>query len=92
MGSRYSTIKADSGCEFAIHIQADGSMQVSGIHPYDETEYHWANKPYDDADWQIIRNGKRCACLPAAYSVLQVIEALLKADKAANLKPAKAIW
>lgn len=27
---------------FHVTERTDGKLQVSSIHPYDETEYHWA--------------------------------------------------
>ena len=30
--------------KFAVNTLADGTVQVTRISPYDETEYHWASK------------------------------------------------
>ncbi len=49
-----------NGCaplKFAMHTLADGTVQVTRISPYDETEYHWASKSPDRNHWRIIRNG-----------------------------------
>lgn len=43
--------------KFAVHILADGAVQITRISPYDETEYHWALKSPGRNHWRIIRNG-----------------------------------
>ena len=42
--------------KFAVHTLADGTVQVTRISPYDETEYHWASKSAGRAVWRIIRD------------------------------------
>lgn len=44
---RTFTIPRTNSCapfKFAVHILANGAVQVTRISPYDETEYHWASK------------------------------------------------
>ena len=43
---------------FAVHTLADGTVQVTRINPYDETEYHWALKSPGSNHWRIIRSGR----------------------------------
>ena len=43
--------------KFAVHTLADGTVQVTRISHYDETEYHWASKSPGHNHWRIIRNG-----------------------------------
>ena len=44
--------------KFVVHILADGTIQVTRVSPYDETEYHWASKSPGRNHWIIIRNGR----------------------------------
>lgn len=83
---------------FAVHESADGSLQVTRISPYDETEYHWAAKAANRNHWRIIREGRvvstispfiGCKADKAAepLSPEQVAYFLIKADQEANLEP-----
>ena len=38
--------------KFAVHTLSDGTVQVTRISPYDETEYHWASKSPDRNHWR----------------------------------------
>ena len=57
---RTFTIPRANGCapfEFAVHTLADGTVQITRISPYDESEHHWASKSPDRNHWRIIHNG-----------------------------------
>ena len=57
---RTFTVPRVNGCapfKFAVHTLADGTVQVTRISPFDETEFHWALKSPGRNHWRIIRNG-----------------------------------
>ena len=57
-----------NGCapfKFAVHTLADGTVQVTRISPYDETEYHWALKSPGRNHWRIIHNGRTVSTVGA---------------------------
>lgn len=87
--------------KFMVHEHEDGTVDVSSIHPYDETEYHWARKSPRSGMWRIIREGNTVSsvgtfigntsvCEP--LSPQQIAYFLIKADEDAQLKPRPAIW
>ena len=98
---RTFTIPRANGCtpfKFAVHILADGAVQVTRISPYDETEYHWALKSPGRNHWRIIRNGRTVStvgtfigCSPdEATETLtpeQIAYFLIEADMKAHLVP-----
>ena len=68
---RAITIPRANGCapfKFAVHTLADGTVQVTRISPYDETEYHWALKSSGRNHWRIIRNGHTVSTVGAFIS------------------------
>ena len=68
----------------------DDRLQVNSIHPYDETEYHWAYST-NGSTWRICRERRLVTTLgPSAPE--QVAEKLLELDHAAGLTPRRAIW
>jgi len=65
---RVFTIPRANGCtpfKFAVHTLSDGTVQVTRISPYDETEYHWALKSPGRNHWRIIRNGHTVSTVSA---------------------------
>ena len=65
---------------------------ISSIHPYDETEYHWARREPIKSDlrtWHIYRNGERVTTLFVSrhnlHEEITVAEKLLELDKKAKL-------
>ena len=98
---RTFTIPRANGCapfKFAVHILADGTLQVTRISPYDETEYHWALKSPGRNHWRIIRGGRTVStvgtfigCSPdeAAETLTpeQIAYFLIEADMKAHLEP-----
>ena len=65
---RTFTIPRANGCapfKFAVHTLADGTVHVTRISPYDETEYHWALKSPGRNHWRIIRNGRTVSIVGA---------------------------
>ena len=83
---------------FSVHTKADGTLQVTRISPYDETDYHWAMKSPDCRIWHIIRNGRIVSTIRAlkdsktgkslrAHTPEEVARFLIEADRKANLTP-----
>lgn len=90
--------KGRSPLKFAVHTSADGSVQVTRISPYDETEYHWASKSSDRKHWRIIRKGHTVSTISPfignkpseidePLSPEQIVYFLIKADTDAHLEP-----
>lgn len=84
--------------KFAAHTLADGTVQVTRISPYDETEYRWALKSPGRSHWRIIRNGHSVSSIGAfiggkpdeaaePLSPEQVAYFLIEADLKAHLEP-----
>lgn len=84
--------------KFAVHILADGTVQVTRISPYDETEYHWASKSPGRNHWRIIRNGRTVTTVGAfiggkpdetaeSLSPEQIAYFLIEVDMKAHLEP-----
>ena len=84
--------------KFAVHTLADGTMQVTRISPYDETEYHWASKSPGRNHWRIIRNGRTVSTVGAfiggkpdavaePLTPEQIAYFLIEADMKAHLEP-----
>lgn len=69
--------------KFAVHILADGTIQVTRVSPYDETEYHWASKSPGRNHWRIIRNGHTVSTISAFIGG--------KPDESAGVMTAKAL-
>lgn len=97
---RTFTIPRTNSCapfKFAVHILADGTLQVTRISPYDETEYHWALKSPGRNHWRIIRGGRTVSTVGAfiggkpdetaePLSPEQIAHFLIKADMKAHLE------
>ena len=81
------------GTRFHLTDRGDGTLQVSSIHPYDETEYHWARQASKSC-WHICHCGHRVKTLQEHTGVTpeQVAHCLLAADREAGLTPRRAIW
>ena len=83
-------------------IQTDwrtGTPYIQSIHPYDETEYHWARRePLKGGSraWRVYRNGKRICSLWMTGTPLDEEEAvarkLLNLDAEAHLTRRGGIW
>ncbi len=98
---RAFTVPRVNGCvpfKFAVYTLADGTVQVTRISPYDETEYHWASKSPDRNHWRIIRNGCTVSTVGAfisgkpdesaePLSPEQIAYFLIEADMKAHLEP-----
>lgn len=82
---------------FGIHVDGD-KIQVSSIHPYDESEYHWAKSMDDGETYIIYINGKMVEMFDDTYGdqasggFNDIMAELVRLDKEANIKPKKAIW
>ncbi len=68
-----------------------GTPDICSIHPYDETEYHWARRSATGRSWFVFREGKR-VCTLGALTREQVAAELLKLDRQARLTPRGGIW
>lgn len=84
------------GTQFRVTETDNGLVMISSIHPYDETEYHWARQ-VSESTWHIIRNGRRVfppfECFLTGRDAQEQIEMLLlQADEDAHLRPTRAIW
>ena len=98
---RTFTVPRVNGCapfKFAVHTLADGTVQVTRISPYDETEFHWALKSPGRNHWRIIRNGCTVSTVGAfiggkpdevaePLSPEQIAYFLIEADMKAHLEP-----
>ena len=84
--------------KFAVHTLEDGTVQVTRISPYDETEYHWASKSPGRNHWRIIWNGHTVSTVGAfiggkpdetaePLSPEQIAYFLIEADMKAHLEP-----
>ena len=78
---------------FHVTDRGDGTLQVSSIHPYDETDYHWTYQASKSC-WHICRCGHRVKILREHTEVTpeQVAHCLTAADREAGLTPRRAIW
>ena len=98
---RIFTIPRANGCapfKFAVHILADGTLQVTRINSYDETEYHWALKSPGRNHWRIIHSGHTVSMVGTfssgkpdtdaePLSPEQIAYFLIEADLKAHLAP-----
>ena len=84
--------------KFAVHTLTDGTVQVTRISSYDETEYHWVSKSPGRNHWRIIRNGRTVSAVGAficgkpdkaaePLSPEQMAYFLNEADRKAHLEP-----
>ena len=76
---------------FHVTDRGDGTLQVSSIHPYDETNYHWARQGVTGHSWFVFREGKRVATL-GQLTKEQVAQELLNLDRQAHLHRRGGIW
>ena len=80
---------------FHVTDRGDGTLQVSSIHPYDETNYHWAQQASKSC-WHIYRTGgkRRVLCSIDGDEITPeaVAQYLLQLDREEQLKPRPAIW
>lgn len=73
---------------FSVSIDTRTNTEyIKSIHPYDETEYHWARKNPETKLWDIFRNGRRIGNLPADCKEKQVAEKLMWLDNINGLRP-----
>ena len=80
---------------FHLTARTDGLLQLASIHPYDETEYHWAIMR-TPTSWDVLRNGRRVTTLRhehgTTFETEEAAAQLLNLDAAAHLTPRRAIW
>jgi len=81
------------GTRFHVTDRGDGTLQVTSIHPYDETEYHWAHQA-SKYSWRIIREGRVVKTILEHTEITpeQIGHCLMRADLEAKLIPRTAIW
>lgn len=83
--------------EFGIHITGD-EIQVSSIHPYDESEYHWALSKDDGETYIIYRDGKMIEMFDGTEQdqdnggFNDIMAELIRLDKKANIRRTGGIW
>lgn len=76
---------------FSVSIDSrTNTPYIRSIHPYDETEYHWARQR-SSGNWDVFRSGKRMAML-SNMSFEDVAKKLLSMDRNANLCRTGGIW
>ena len=68
-----------------------GTLCIQSIHPYDETNYHWARQGVTGHSWFVFREGKRVATL-GQLTKEQVAQELLNLDQLAHLHRRGGIW
>jgi hypothetical protein len=68
-----------------------GTLCIQSIHPYDETNYHWARQGVTGHSWFVFREGKRVATL-GQLTKEQVAQELLNLDQQAHLHRRGGIW
>ena len=80
---------------FHVTDRGDDTLQVSGILPYDDTEYHWAQQASKSC-WHIYRTGGKrrvlCSIDGGEITPEAVAQYLLQLDREEQLKPRPAIW
>lgn len=80
---------------FHLTSREDGLLQLTSIHPYDDTEYHWAIMR-TPTSWDVLRNGRRVTTLRhehgTTFEAEEAAAQLLNLDAAAHLTPRRAIW
>ena len=54
---------------FHVTQRSDGTLQVSSLHPYDETNYHWAYQASKSC-WHICREGKKVSVVASMDRVM----------------------
>ena len=67
---------------------------IHSIHPYDETEYHWARQGVTGYSWFVFRAGNRIITLGGSTPLTreQVAQELLNLDRQAHLTRCGGIW
>ena len=68
-----------------------GTLCIQSIHPYDETNYHWARQGVTGHSWVVFREGKRVVTL-GQLTKEQVAQELLTLDRQAHLHRRGGIW
>lgn len=72
---------------FHVTDRGDGALQVSSIHPYDETDYHWAYQASKSC-WHICREGRKVSVVASMdgseITPETVAQFLLQADNDAR--------
>lgn len=83
------------GTRFHVTDRGDGTLQVTSIHPYDETEHHWALQA-TKSGWRIYRQGRKVSTVGSLtgseITPEQIAHWLLRADLEAKLTPRTAVW
>ena len=76
-----------------------GTPYITSIHPYDETEYHWARRQALKSslrEWRVYRNGKQVCTIWLEGTPLNeeetVARKLLNLDRQAHLTRTGGIW
>lgn len=75
--------------EFLLQKRPDGRLQLTSVHPYDATQYHWAVY-IGNGEWRVYRCGRYCMTIGSRFTPLspeQAAAKLLSFDRLENLEP-----
>ena len=79
--------------EFVAEMDSrTNTRYVHSIHPYDETEYHWARRSAETGHWIIYLNGRKKAVMSKVINEKEIAAILLDMDRQAGLKRTGGIW
>jgi len=78
-----------NGQTFILSDRSDGYFQIYPIHPYDETEYHWAKGKNET--WNIYRKGN-LKFRTNRMNYEEVAEKCLELDRKEGLERTGGIW
>ena len=67
-----------------------GTPYIYSIHPYDETEYHWARER-QDGSWNVYRNGKHISVV-GICTAIEIAKHLMEMDNKVGLHRTGGIW
>ena len=87
----YKIITVDRQRFFLAQDPRTGAPYIDSIHPYDETEYHWARQGAQGSCWFVFREGRRVGTL-GRLAPEAVAAELLNRDRAAGLTRTGGIW
>ena len=83
--------------KYSIHEGEKYGIGISSIHPYDETEYHWAHRKPNEIYWHVYLKRQVVCNLPpksgaTPLTVEEVARELERLDQQAHLHRTGGIW
>lgn len=91
--AKYFYVNNSKWPEFSSDIDSrTNTIYVHSIHPYDETDYHWARQSENGQKWNVYRSGRLVRNFSGDLSEEDIAECLLQLDKENNLKRTGGIW